>query len=444
MIIAPVQKIEQKQILSQTQIYSLNILSLNNCELVEFIRKVQDENPMLELERPSLYEELYLEDGLIDGFSHFSGVKASGNDLNFDIPNNSAVRIDDHIRSQLPKDILDRDETRLFEYLLGLLDPDTGFLCYTTEEICNLTGAEAHKIKKAVNILQSMEPAGIGAKNTAECFIIQAKQKGLTDGKFKDMVLHHMEDIARKRYRHISKKLEISLEKTLEHIEFLKSLNPRPCGVFSRNKTTYIVPDVVCSLKEDGWHIKINDRWCGFLRINTVYKNHLDYIKDDKTCQFLKDKMEQAKLVKRSIKQRRETLMKICMHILSIQEDYIKGKGTINVLTLNDIAEAVQLHVSTVSRAIKDKYIQTPEGVFQIKHFLSKNSSRKKRSSMNSSHQDVKQAIVDLIKSEDEMTPYSDNDIAKNLKKMDIDISRRTIAKYRSEMNIPNAYERHI
>ena len=290
-----------------------------------------------------------------------------------------------------------------------------------------------------------MEPAGIGAESLRQCLMIQAKRAGRADKILADLIKYYLEDIASCRYKKITDELCITRKKLTEYIELIKSFNPRPSRGFGDDTAEYIIPDVLVSFRCDDWEILLNDKWIGCVGINKLYKSYADNAEDECVREYLKDKIRRTKFIVKSIEQRRDTLLKITRYILENQLGFITGTDFLKVMSLNDVADGLGIHSSTVCRAIRDKYIQIPKGVYSFRSFFAGKAGRSLLAdNEETSNAKVKAVLKEIIRKENRRSPLSDSTLSKELEKHRIMLSRRTIAKYRKELGLPNAADRRI
>lgn len=435
------QEISQKQTLSVFQTQSLNILTMNNFELFEFIEKEQLENPVLEVESGCEAEPFTS----IGNWFHKQRnepepTETDEDNQNSDIGMPQGDSLRDFLRSQIPIRTFTKEETLLTQYIIDLLD-ENGYLTVSAEEITALTGAGSQKVQKCIHAVRQMEPAGVGAGTLCECLLLQLQMKGLLDDNLTRIISGFLNEVACGHFHKIAKQLSLSTDDIRKYVNQIHSLNPLPgSGFGSQDVPNYIIPDIILDRQGDTWEITLNDKWMGSIGISRMYENLYRHSDDENTAEYLKDKIKRAQFLVRSIEQRRDTLLKVAQVLLEKQKGFLGGNQPLAPLNLGMIAQALQIHESTVSRAIRDKYVQTPLGTHLLKNFLTTGISS--CTGEQKSGRAVKEMIAQLIRSEDASKPLSDNALAAQLKQLGVDISRRTVAKYREQIKIGNASTR--
>jgi RNA polymerase sigma-54 factor len=330
----------------------------------------------------------------------------------------------------------DEDLTRIGEYLIGNLD-ESGFLALPVAEIANDLEVEPEKVEQALKILQGLEPAGIGARDVRECLLLQIRAKALTGTLVETIVSDHLDDLIKRRPLEIARKLKITPADVQAATEIIGTLNPKPGHALAASDARYITPDVIVERVDDEFVVFLNDRNVPRLRINQAYSKFLN--NGDKAAsgerQFIKEKLDSAKWLIRTIEQRRRTIIKVMECIVRTQWEFFeRGTKFLKPLTLQQVAEQIGMHESTVSRVTTSKYVQTPHGVFELKHFFS--SGLHTDGGEDVSSKNVKMRIEELVRAEDSHNPMSDQKIVEILNKDGLNIARRTVAKYREQLQI--------
>lgn len=444
MPLSQLQSLQLKPKLCLAQTNSLEILSFNNVELKDYLMAEQMENPLLEIHENYADDEL-LAVGLWFSQQEISPPYQKYEEIErcFDLPDLGESRLRGYLKDQIRPHELTGEEYRLLCKIIDLLDADTGFLTIPLKEIACLSGASCETVAKCLRHLQSLEPAGVGAANVRQCLILQAKRSGCASGALTDLILNHLEDVAAKNYKKIARALHLSRRETMELIRLIQSFNPRPSRGFSDCSAPYVVPDVLVGGCEGEWEVALNDRWIGRVDISRFYKNYMEQANDEKVRQYLQAKISRAKFVLQCVEQRRQTLLKVSRLILEKQKNFIAGSGPLRAMSLTDLAVELGLHPSTVSRAVKGKYLQTPRGLFPFKHFFTgKISLYPQREEETVGSAEVKAILSALIGGEDKKSPLSDLALTRELTKKGVIISRRTVAKYRQSLNFPGAAKR--
>lgn len=414
-----------KQTISNSQVQSLNILSMANYELQEFLEKEYQENPLLEISR------------------HL--IKTS-NENNMDkiIDKDSNENLKNDLKNQIPLNRFSSIEMRIILYVIEMIDEETGYLTVNEEEINNkFHSIDNNTIKKCLKFVRSLEPYGIGYFTIEESLIGQAQIKNILDKNLEMIISENLEDLAKGRIGKISKKLSITVDEVRNYIKLIQSLNPRPVLSYEKGLPQYIVPDVVVHFDDGSWEAELNDNWTGSLEINSYYEKMANEAKDESLAEYFNEKLTRAKFIVKSIEQRRSTLLKVTGCILKKQDGFLFFQKPLKPMILEDLANELNIHVSTVSRTIKNKFLQTPRGTYPFKYFLSESVSKSVFDNGDDySARNIKEIIREIIDSEPSEKPYSDEKIACILNGKKINISRRTVAKYREELNIPSTINR--
>jgi len=341
----------------------------------------------------------------------------------------------ENLTEQLNTTDCEKDVHELTQILIGYIDDD-GFLSQNIEDLALENGIPFQPLQKALNTLQSFHPPGIGAQDLRECLLIQLNRLGKEHSLEHRIVDKYLDELARKRYPQISKKLGVTIDKITEAAESIAKLDPKPGSELSEGNNHFISPDVTVIKDADEYLININDETIPRLRISNTYK---DIIAEGNattdTKEYIRDKIHAGKFLIRCIEQRQETIRKISEEIVKRQRDFLDhGVAHLHPMNMAQVAEVVGVHETTVSRAIAGKYIATPRGVFEMKYFFKPGYETSDGESL--SNTSVKQAVSDLVKNEDHTKPYSDDKIVKKLHEQGIKLARRTVAKYRDELGI--------
>nr|WP_295973881.1 RNA polymerase factor sigma-54 [uncultured Bacillus sp.] len=415
---------------------SINILQYSSLELIEFIQQQTVENPIVELKEKPI-------DYFISrrGKEPFSSFHTQHRERDFDPIlqySNTNISLEMYLLEQintLPGITIELK--KILKFLIGHLN-HYGFLEIKLEDAVKNLSVTLDEVEKAIIVLQSLDPIGVGARNIKESLLIQLRVQSLENHLAYKIIENHLEDIAAKRFRKMSKIYQVTLKEIQEVADYIKTLNPRPCSEFSDEMTQYIVPDVMVEKVKGEYIIIVNDSILPQISINPILARNLLGIEDD----YIKQKIQDAKMLMNGIEQRKYTLMKVVQAILNMQREFFEeGLAKLKPMTLKDISEELGFHESTISRATSNKYIQTPHGLFHLKKLftngLSKNASITTESSIS-----IKGKIKRLIAEENKEKPISDQMIAALLQHEGIQISRRTVAKYREEAGIPGSSKR--
>ncbi|HEY4638508.1 MAG TPA: RNA polymerase factor sigma-54 [Candidatus Udaeobacter sp.] len=338
--------------------------------------------------------------------------------------------------AQLNQTVLSADDRKAAELVIGNIDDD-GFLQSTPEEMALTSGLPQNDFERMLALIQSFYPTGVGARDLRECLLIQLQRQGKEHSLEYGIVAEHMDDLGRHRFPDIARRMAISVEDVQKAADNIARLNPRPGQVFAAAPQNYVLPDVIVEKVDGEYQIAFNNEQIPHLRISNLYKDIIasgdSQTRDVKD--YIRDKIRSGKFLIRSIHQRQQTIMNIAQQIVSRQRDFLEyGPSHLKPMTMAEVAETVGVHETTVSRAVSGKYMATPQGVFEMKYFFTGGYQTATGESL--SNTSVKQSILDLVKHESGSAPLSDHEMVEILTERGIPIARRTVAKYRSELNI--------
>jgi RNA polymerase sigma-54 factor len=340
-----------------------------------------------------------------------------------------------HLMSQLNQQMLNGDDRKTAELIIGNID-DNGFLQATPEDMALNTGIAQDDFENMLTLIQSFYPPGVGARDLGECLLIQLKREGKGASLEYKIIGEHMQDLGKRRFPEIARRMGISVEQVQKCANNIAQLDPRPGAIFAEAPQNYVLPDVTVEKINGEYQVILNGEQIPHLRISNTYKDIMSQdgnggeVKD-----YIRDKIRSGKFLIKSIHQRQQTISNIAHQIVSRQREFFDhGSSHLKPMTMVQIADAVGVHETTVSRAISGKYMSTPQGVFEMKYFFTPGYQTASGESM--SNTSVKEAILDLVKDEDGNAPLSDKEIVEILGKRGIPIARRTVAKYRTELNI--------
>ncbi len=355
-----------------------------------------------------------------------------------------ASTLSEHLTWQLDMKRLTPDDHDIASEIIGNINDD-GYLTVSTEEIADQIGCEPESVENILKIVQQFDPIGVGARDPRECLLIQIRESELKGALVEKIVMYYLPLVERNGYAEIAKRLDATLEEVQEAVSQLRRFEPKPGRSFSSQPSSYIIPDVFIEKVGNEYVITLNDQGIPRLRISNNYKTFLSYGKDasNKARQYVEQKYKSAMWLLRSIEQRRQTILKVSASILKLQYEFFeKGLAYLKPMVLRDVAEDIEMHESTVSRVSTNKYMQTPQGIFEIKYFF--HSGLTSSSGDDISSLRVKEMIKDIVAHEDSKKPLSDQKIATMLKKRGINIARRTVAKYREELKILPSNRRRV
>ncbi|HYE83492.1 MAG TPA: RNA polymerase factor sigma-54 [Clostridia bacterium] len=455
---------QQKLIMTPELKLALKILQLPSVELEELIQHELEANPVLDLvddnrdEKPEMQhkqdqkekekekeKEINWKEYLqFQGKSYSMEGFESDETSEFSYENfiTYSYTLKDHLISQLRVSPINEKLRETGEYIIECLD-ENGYLTITLEDMSEILSVDLVTVREALDIIQTFEPFGVGAIDLKECLLIQLRNRDILNGVIEAIIKNHLDDIACNRLNNISKKLSISIEEAQNYSDIIKNLEPKPGRAFEGSTSTkYVTPDVYIEKIGNEYVVIINDHYGSRLMINQYYKSILS--SEDKSSQastFINNKLSSAMWLIRSLEHRKNTLYNVVKAILDYQMDFFeKGPMYLRTMTLKKIAEMVNVHESTVSRAINGKYVQTPRGIFEIKYFFKSGVDNQDGEAISS--ESIKKMIKSYVSSEDTSKPVSDQYIADCLVKEGYMISRRTVAKYRDELGILSSSKR--
>ncbi len=341
-----------------------------------------------------------------------------------------------NLMGQLNQPALKANERTAAELIIGNID-DNGFLQSPPEEMTLNSGIPKEEFEKMLALIQSFYPPGVGARDLGECLLIQLKREEKESSLEYKIVSEYMEDLGKRRFPEIARRMGISVEEVQKAADNISRLNPRPGQIFAAAPQNYVLPDVTVEKVDGEYQIILNSEQIPHLRISNTYKDIIASSRDgnSEVKDYIRDKIRSGKFLIRSIHQRQQTISNIAQEIVSRQRDFLDhGPSHLKPMTMGEIADAVGVHETTVSRAVSGKYMATPQGVFEMKYFFT--SGYQTATGESLSNTSVKGAILDLLKHENGSAPLSDQEIVEILIERGIPIARRTVAKYRSELNI--------
>lgn len=437
--------LDQKQQLSQSQIRSLEILAMDGLELNRFLQNEYLENPLLDCSEngsiKSGTEEINkrYEHTITYGRNYEEMVEADDKRRQ-DIPMPEQGEIKSYLLNQLVMSQYKEREWYLLEYLIDCLE-DTGFFTMPVWEVAQATGMPEAAVGRFLHLLRGLEPYGIFASDLKHCLLKQLEMAGQKGADVWRVVEEHLEDVAAGRISTISRSLKLSTVQVRQCIEQIAKLNPRPMNEFVKERADYIVPDIIFRRERGGWEVELNDDWVEDYHINDYYLRMMKESQDEELSGYFRMKLERVRFVMNSIAQRRQTILSISREVLKRQVGYLEGNAYLQPMTMASVAEALGIHTSTVSRAIKGKYIQYPGGTILLKQLFAATVTTNQQN-MSVGTMEIKQLIVKLIAGEDKKKPYSDKALLELLEKKGIEISRRAVAKYREELGIKGSFAR--
>ena len=432
--------LEQRQLLSQKMIQSLEILQMNTQELEQFLKDKALENPMLDLEEvyktkdenSKLLKKLeWLEKTDEQNRVYYGQDHTDYEPVNFQ---NQTEDFGSYLLSQLIEEFKTQREQEIYEILVYSLD-ERGYLKEIPDILIQTYGLTKKEINCYINKLKECEPAGVGAKDLEECLHLQLQRKHMLNGLEEKTLHNYLTYVAKNQLKELSKLLNLPLDQVVQAVKNIKNLNPKPAqGFSSREHLKYLYPDITIVKFKDYFEILLDGDSHFTANINSYYVEMMNQENTDEVNNYLNEKYRQAKWILQCISSRRGTLLNITKALTQRQQDFFeKGPGYLRPLKLSDVAEELGIHESTVSRGIRDKYIQCSWGIYPMSYFFSRGILSEETPDK------IKSCIRKWIKNEDKQKPFSDQKIADLFKQQGIPISRRTVAKYRTQMGIRDA-----
>jgi RNA polymerase sigma-54 factor len=465
-------KLVQKLILTPSLQQAIKLLPMSTLELADLLNQEMVENPLLEevpteelqpaeqtqtekaeAEKPAVEKtdtwddadyEYFFGDYLDDGYrprtpQEVKELPPIENTLS------TAASLSDHLLWQLSLQTSDEKLREIGGAIIGNLDDD-GYLVASVEEIAAMGDWPVAEVERALQHVQTFDPIGVAARDLQECLWLQIKHLGLEGTPTEKIVTEHLRLLQNHQVPEIARRLGMSIDDLKEHIEIIRNLDPKPGSRYNPTQSQYVIPDVYVMKVEDQYAAVLNEEGLPQLRISPTYRRLLDKSggeANDETRAYVKDKFRSALWLIKSVDQRQKTIHKVATSIINFQRDFLDhGIEYLRPLVLRDVANDIGMHESTVSRVVNNKYMHTPQGVFEMKFFFHSGISSSYGDSVSSVT--IKQRIRKIIENEDPRKPLSDSKIVSILQKEGLMLARRTIAKYREELKIPTSNQRKV
>ncbi|MDH5477075.1 MAG: RNA polymerase factor sigma-54 [Nitrospinota bacterium] len=461
---------------------AIKLLPMTRLELIQAIRNELEQNPLLEeegeealettgseaAEAPNQEEESIqpqekvfeeqttLEDGKspekkddVDWDTYmqndlYEGRTGDGNTEFPSIENTLRQKesLEAHLMWQLGASALDEEEERLGELIIGNINME-GYLVESLEELAKEAEVDVEAIEDALILVQSFDPPGVGARDLKECLLLQAHSAKLKGTVVEKLIQSHLEELDERNYKKIAKSMDVTQEDIIDAVRIIKEFDPKPGLEYNPEEAVYITPDLYVVKVDNEYQVYLNDEDIPRLRINSYYQSILKNKSKDttQTREYVEEKFRGALWMIKSIEQRRQTMLKVGRSLCKFQREFMdNGLEFLKPLVLKDVAEDIGMHESTISRVTTNKYIHTPQGLFELKFFFHSAVGSFVGSDMSSVR--VKEMIRIICKEEDASKPYTDDQIAAILKEKNVRIARRTVTKYRKELKIPSTSKR--
>lgn len=462
-------KLTQKLVMTPQLQQAIKLLQLSRLELLQTVSLELLENPLLEESAPDLEESVdekkaqedeeapdSKENELSSQWEEYIGdiqredksgeySSAAGDDApSYEQILTRPQSLSEHLHWQLRLSVATPHEVEIGKLIIGNID-DEGYLRVSVEELAASAEAKIEEVERALKLIQGFDPMGVGARDLCECLLIQLEQLGLKNSIAEVMVSNHLKDIEVRRFQAIAKSLGVSLDEVLAVVKIIQGLEPKPGRPFFTDEAQTIIPDVSVVKSDDDYTVVLNDDGLPKLRISAYYQKLLSEKSNtpDTIRNYLADRFRSAVWLVRSIEQRNRTICKVAQSIVKFQRGFFeKGVDYLKPLVLRQVADDISMHESTISRVTTNKYMHTPRGIFELKYFFNSSITRGSEFGGEVSSVSVREIIRQMVLQEDQKNPLKDQDIVERLKSQHIEIARRTVAKYRSELKIPQAGRR--
>lgn len=430
----------QKLALTPQMEQSLSVLQMGTEELNQCIEEEVLSNPMLDYAKEPEKKEVRRSQG--EGIGYYSRKKTEDTDyqsyLNAIADEKSEdTELAEYLRMQLYTKKISPRRQKIGEYLIECLE-ESGYLKMDIDELAKGIGLSKEELEREIRFMQTLEPCGVFARDLKECLLLQVQGEKQMQRQARLLIEKYLDEIAQNKIPQISKQTGLTTAEITKTIRYIKEeLEPVPGrGYGCANRNEYIYPDITVKEDEKGYRIILNKEKVHTLELNREYLPMLGQVHSSEENKYLKEQYQKAKILLRNIGKREETLAAVAEAIVDWQREFFeKGKASLKPMNLLDIAQELDVHESTVSRAVRDKYLECRWGIFELKYFFSNKTS-------DGNNCNVLTCIQEIIRSENKQKPLSDAKIAEQLEKKGIRISRRTVAKYREQMQIPNTQMR--
>ncbi|OEU75259.1 MAG: RNA polymerase sigma-54 factor [Desulfuromonadales bacterium C00003068] len=469
-------KLTQQLVMTPQLQQAIKLLQLSRVELEDVVNQELEENPILEETPPDdevrqtepdaspeaevvlasdseKTQEVTEADGLaqiddwqtyLQGFSQ--GGSASENYSDDDQPSYENLltpkdTLADHLMWQLNVSSLDEYQKEIAAVIIGNIN-DEGYLVAELDDVMEQTGAEMGAIENVISEVQKFDPAGIAARTLQECLALQMEFLGLKDSLSYQLITDYSKELEERRYSNIAKQCKVNVDDVFDATRFLATLDPRPGSKYTESDVQYITPDIFVRKMDGEYVVSLNEDGLANLRISSYYSNALSGKKvDSETSEYIQEKMRGAMWLIKSIHQRQRTIFKVTESIVKFQREFFDhGISYLKPLVLRDVADDIEMHESTISRVTTNKYVQTSQGLLELKFFFNSGIGTTGGDSIAS--ESVKNRIKEIIAEENEKKPYSDQKIVDMLQDCGIDIARRTVTKYREMLGIGSSTAR--
>ncbi|HWG59437.1 MAG TPA: RNA polymerase factor sigma-54 [Candidatus Acidoferrales bacterium] len=468
-------RVAQKQILTPGLVQMVSVLALNRLELKEMINQEIMANPVLEeLAEEGTSAESYTDEAFLkketekvpeteaaNPFDEFdfgsfftqyldTGAERAASSEHEDIEKpsfekflSSTSSLADYLTWQLSVGICTETVRKIAEAIIGNLD-ENGYLTATLEEIAESGGYSADDMEEALTMVQEFDPPGVAARNLQECLLLQLKIIDPQNTVAQQIIADHLKLLQNNQLKEVARALNRPVELVKRAVDVIKRLDPKPGARYNKAEPRLVEPDVQFRKSEGEWQVFMNDDDVPQLRLNPTYKRLLSRDAADRDVRnYVKERFTAAIQLMKNIEQRKHTILRVCQSILRRQGDFLDyGPDHLRPMMIKEVAEEVGVHPSTVSRAVANKYVHTPRGVLELRSFFSESVNGPQGSEM--SLLSLKRRVKQMIEEENTAHPLTDEQITKKLSEEGIQVTRRTVAKYREDLRIPSTHRRRV
>lgn len=428
---------------------AIEILQLSAQDLCAVIEKEYLENPVLEMDEPAARKETGGPDGTmnvraladyLDGGSKQPAYFTDEDEHQFDAPTPLHATLEEELLEQVNFTFTENESERaVATFLVGSLD-SRGYLTLPTAEAARAMGCSEAEVLRILAVIQSFEPAGVGARDLAECLRLQAQRSGIYEGLVAAIIDRHLDAVAAHRLKEIAAAEHVQPADVQMAVDIVRRLNPKPGAAYGAADSTYITPDVIIRKGEKGYEVEVEEAGVPKLHISALYRQSDTF--DKKTQKYIASRLRAAAWLINSIEQRRTTIRRVVEEIVRRQPAYFeKGPASLEPMTMKDVADTIGVHESTVSRAVANKYAELPTGVVALRSLFTSRSARTETGEDVAAAQ-AKSVIESFIKGEDPKKPLSDQKLCTLLKERGIALSRRTVMKYREQLGYDSSVKR--
>jgi RNA polymerase sigma-54 factor len=469
-------KMSQQLVMTPQLQQAIKLLQMTRMELQDVVLQELEENPILEeipevdevREGESLLEVVEAElpddlmgagesfqeveageetlrdwDSYLDGYNYSSGEQTGDEEdkLSFENMLTRKGTLFDHLHWQLQMGNHTDEELQIGEEIIGNIDDD-GYFRSSIDEIASVCGVADQSVEAMLQRIQGFDPSGIAARSLQECLLIQARSLGMGGSVVEAVLLHHLAELESRNYKQIARSLKVDVEQVQATVRIIAGFDPRPGRLYNSDDVHYISPDIFVHKIGDDYVVMLNEEGLPNLRLSPYYlEARSGGGMDAKAAEYVGDKMRAAQWLIKSIQQRQRTIFRVAKSIIKFQREFLeRGVEGLRPLVLRDVAEDIGMHESTISRVTTNKYMQTPQGLFELKYFFNSGLSTSDGESVSS--ESVKSQIREIIEKENSAKPLSDQKIAEMLSDATVNIARRTVTKYREMLRIGSSSER--